>query len=95
MLAVLAVLVGVVGIGEEDVLRALGESSAPTPGTSETSPEPAATSQSFATRGGAVVATCERITAMSPAQAFKSTSGAPEKANSAASGTTTTASRSC
>jgi hypothetical protein len=86
--AVLAVLVGIVGIGvvgggltsrqgspvsEEDVLRSLGES--PSPNISEMSPEPSATgsaavSQSFPTRGGTVVASCERIETMAPAQGF-------------------------
>jgi hypothetical protein len=84
--AVLAVLVGVVGIGivgagltsrqgapisQEDVLRALGESAAPAPSIAETSEPPAPAAQSFTTRGGIVVATCEKITAMSPAQGFQ------------------------
>ncbi|MCU7723107.1 hypothetical protein ODJ79_05215 [Actinoplanes sp. KI2] len=100
--AVLGVLVGIVGIGlvgagltsrqgtptsQEDVLRALGESSSPTPGVSdsptpggsdsptpgvsELSATPAMASQSFTTRGGIVVATCDGITAMSPAQGFQ------------------------
>jgi hypothetical protein len=103
--AALTVLVGIVGIGivgagltprqgtpisQDDVLRALGESTAPTPDISEISPEQTeaegpATSpapspapslatlavQSFATRGGTVMATCEGITAMSPAQGFQ------------------------
>jgi hypothetical protein len=88
--AVLAGLIGIVGIGvvgagltsrqgapisQEDVLRALGESSAPTPGVSEISPTPTGpttlTAQSFPTRGGTVLATCQGITAMSPAQGFQ------------------------
>ena len=84
--AVLAVLVGVVGIGivgagltsrqgapisQEDVLRALGESAAPTPDISEMPETSAPATQSFPTRGGIVVATCGEITAMSPAQGFQ------------------------
>ena len=85
--AVLAVLVGIVGIGlvgagltgrpgapisQDDVLRALGESSAPTPDISEMPPEPATlAAQPFPTRGGTVMATCAGITAMSPAQGFQ------------------------
>jgi hypothetical protein len=83
--AVLAILVGVVGIGvvgagltsrpgapisQEEVLRALGESSSPAPGASPTSPEPTTAKRSFPTRGGTVVATCERILTMAPAQGF-------------------------
>ncbi|WP_433374003.1 hypothetical protein ACQPZX_03040 [Actinoplanes sp. CA-142083] len=82
--AVLAILVGVVGVGvvgagltsrqgtpisQEEVLRALGESS-PTPHVSEMSSAPIASKQSFSTRGGTVVATCERILTMAPAQGF-------------------------
>ena len=81
--AVLAVLVGVVGIGvvgagltsrqgapisQDEVLRALGSSSAPT-----SSPKPnlsEISQQSFSTHGGTVVATCERILTMAPAQGF-------------------------
>lgn len=84
--AVLAVLVGVVGIGlvgagltsrpgapisQDDVVRALGESSVPTPSVSETSEMSTSATRPFPTRGGIVVATCERITAMSPAQGFQ------------------------
>ncbi|MEV0898244.1 hypothetical protein [Actinoplanes sp. NPDC049802] len=84
--AVLAVLVGVVGIGlvgsglvsrqgapisEDEVERALdglgGASPTPPPATSSTA---TARGRSFPTRGGTVVADCERILSMSPAQGF-------------------------
>jgi hypothetical protein len=87
--AVLAVLVGVVGIGlvgagmtsrrgapvtEDDVLRALGSSSAPASSppapSSAPSSSPASASQAFPTRGGTVVASCDRILTMAPAQGF-------------------------
>jgi hypothetical protein len=82
--AVLAVLVGVVGIGvvgagltsrpgapisQEEVLRALGEST-PAPAVAGSAPEPTASKQSFSTRGGTVVATCAQILTMAPAQGF-------------------------
>ena len=98
---VLAVLVGVVGIGlvgadltsrqgspvsqsqVEQELQGIG--SAPPPSRSSSSPsrspspsvpvsrkptKPAASSRSFPTRGGTVVASCERILSMAPAQGF-------------------------
>jgi hypothetical protein len=93
--AALAVLVGVVGIGlvgagmtsrpgspvsEEDVLRALGETSAPTSGPASRKPSPSASpssavgtrpaTRSFPTRGGTVVADCTGIQSMAPAQGF-------------------------
>lgn len=84
--AVLAVLVGVVGIGvvgagltsrqgapisEDEVLRALGESTSPGSAPPSASPgSPDASKKSFPTRGGTVVATCERILTMVPAQGF-------------------------
>ncbi|MEV4352022.1 hypothetical protein AB0J83_46810 [Actinoplanes sp. NPDC049596] len=83
--AILAVLVGVVGIGlvgsgltsdraatvldEDDVVRALG--SAPTPSSGSTrSAAPATGGQTFTTRGGTVVADCAGIISMAPAQGF-------------------------
>ncbi|WP_309238402.1 hypothetical protein [Actinoplanes aureus] len=87
---VLAVLVGVVGIGlvgadltarqgapvsEAQVERELeGLGTAP-PSSSSPSPSPSssrgpATGRSFPTRGGTVVADCERILSMAPAQGF-------------------------
>jgi hypothetical protein len=101
--AVLAVLVGVVGIGvvgtgltsrqgapisEEEVLREVNglnttpPAASPTPSLSPVPslsaapslsppPKPVRTdSQSFPTRGGIVVASCDRIISMSPAQGF-------------------------
>lgn len=81
---VLAVLVGVVGIGlvgagltsrqgapvsEEQVERELrGLGSAPPPSSS--SRVSAAQGRSFATRGGTVVADCQGILSMAPAQGF-------------------------
>ncbi|MBO3743340.1 hypothetical protein [Actinoplanes flavus] len=84
--AVLAVLVGVVGIGlvgsglvsrqgapisEDEVERALdglgGAPPSPAPMVSTTA---AARGRSFPTRGGTVVADCERILSMSPAQGY-------------------------
>ncbi|WP_328468438.1 hypothetical protein OHA21_51800 [Actinoplanes sp. NBC_00393] len=89
--AVLAVLVGVVGIGlvgadlttrqggapvsQEQVEREL-EAIGPAPTSPSASPSPSVsssgnpTSRSFPTRGGTVVADCERILSMSPAQGF-------------------------
>jgi hypothetical protein len=87
--AILAVLVGIVGIGvvgagltsrqgapvsQDDVIRALGESSSPTPEISEKSGEPSAGSpeaQAKQTRGGTVLISCERIISMAPAQGFQ------------------------
>jgi hypothetical protein len=91
--AVLAVLVGVVGIGvvgagltsrqgapisEEEVLRevnGLNESSSPTvapttPATSAPTKSAKPVGQSFPTRGGTVVADCDHIISMSPAQGY-------------------------
>jgi hypothetical protein len=85
--AVLAVLVGVVGIGlvgagltsrqgspisEQDVVKALGEvspSAGPSP-TASVGVKPTSRSQSFPTRGGIVVADCDQILQMAPAQGF-------------------------
>jgi hypothetical protein len=85
--AVLAVLVGVVGIGlvglagreadtmsEADVERALSEVSAtPTSAEAEIGPSPSSseTASSFRTRGGTVVADCDGISSMSPADGFQ------------------------
>ncbi|XVU22306.1 hypothetical protein ACQPZJ_34230 [Actinoplanes sp. CA-054009] len=83
--AILAVLVGVVGIGlvgsgltseraatvldEDDVERALGSAPATNP-TSRKSGQSRAEGQTFTTRGGTVVADCDRIISMAPAQGF-------------------------
>ncbi|MFI1995537.1 hypothetical protein [Actinoplanes sp. NPDC020271] len=87
--AILAVLVGVVGIGlagltgretdtvsEADVERALPRVSAAATPSAEPAAEPSVTrsavvtKQSFRTSGGTVVADCDGILSMSPAQGF-------------------------
>ncbi|GAA0535580.1 hypothetical protein GCM10010172_16040 [Paractinoplanes ferrugineus] len=64
-----------VSISERDVEIALGSASASPPLTPSRAPStgvgaPASSAQSFATAGGTVVADCERIEAMSPAQGY-------------------------
>lgn len=66
-----------VTISERDVEIALDSSSpsaapsgAPSPSPTERAGEPASSVRSFATAGGTVLAGCERIETMSPAQGF-------------------------
>jgi hypothetical protein len=82
--AVLAVLVGVVGIGlvgagltsrqgspisEQDVERALGSSAPSATPSAQLGQSPQAT-QAIKTAGGTVVVSCERIESMAPAQGY-------------------------